>query len=602
MMSTQEDTTPPGRRLATAAIAALAALGALGFATTAAAAPARTHSADGVTASIQHRILAIAGDDDANQITLRLAPQETKKNGKPVHKGVELDVDAGDDGTADFQFDRRDFDAIVVRAGGGDDLVRVDDSNGTFTDTAPTVLDGGTGNDTLLGGAGGEQLTGGDGNDLVDGNGGTDTAVLGGGDDTFRWDPGDGSDIVEGGDGSDTMVFAGSDAPERFELSAVGARMHLTRDVGNIVMDTAELENVQLDAAGGIDTIVQHDLTGTSVTNVQVDVGASDGQADEVDAEGTDGIDGITVAGDATRVAIGGLAAQLVVTGAEPSDRLAVETEGGNDRLDASQLAAGAVTLTLDGGSGDDALAGGAGADMLVGGDGNDTIDGNQGADVALMGTGDDKFIWVPGDGSDVVEGQDGNDTMLFNGANGSESFDLAANGPRLRFTRSVGSIVMDVAGVEKVQVAALGGADTITQHDLTGTGVTTVELDLGAGDGQTDDVVIAGSANADLVAVAGDESGVTVGGSAAATVSILHAEPGDELDVQGLGGDDVLSASGLQAGAILLTLDGGDGNDVLVGGAGDDVLLGGAGDDLLFGGPGVDQLDGGTGSNVLIQ
>ena len=52
----------------------------------------------------------------------------------------------------------------------------------------------------------------------------------------------------------------------------------------------------------------------------------------------------------------------------------------------------------------------------------------------------------------------------------------------------------------------------------------------------------------------------------------------------------------------MLLTADGGDGDDVLIGSAGNDTLLGGAGDDVLIGGPGQDILDGGTGSNVVIQ
>jgi RTX calcium-binding nonapeptide repeat (4 copies) len=65
---------------------------------------------------------------------------------------------------------------------------------------------------------------------------------------------------------------------------------------------------------------------------------------------------------------------------------------------------------------------------------------------------------------------------------------------------------------------------------------------------------------------------------------------------------DDVLQASGLQAGVIKLTGNGGPGDDVLIGSAGDDVLLGGEGDDVLQGGPGLDVLDGGPGNNVLIQ
>ena len=46
-----------------------------------------------------------------------------------------------------------------------------------------------------------------------------------------------------------------------------------------------------------------------------------------------------------------------------------------------------------------------------------------------------------------------------------------------------------------------------------------------------------------------------------------------DRLTVNALAGDDVVEASGLAAGAIQLTADGGDGNDVLVGGDGNDIL-----------------------------
>ena len=93
---------------------------------------------------------------------------------------------------------------------------------------------------------------------------------------------------------------------------------------------------------------------------------------------------------------------------------------------------------------------------------------------------------------------------------------------------------------------------------------------------------------------------------------NITGSEPAnDRLVVNTLAGDDVVDASALSAGAIKLTADGGDdddiliggdGDDVLIGGAGDDVLTGGAGDDVLIGGPGVDTLDGGPGDNILIQ
>jgi Ca2+-binding RTX toxin-like protein len=73
-------------------------------------------------------------------------------------------------------------------------------------------------------------------------------------------------------------------------------------------------------------------------------------------------------------------------------------------------------------------------------------------------------------------------------------------------------------------------------------------------------------------------------------------------LTVNGQAGDDAIDASTLAAGAVALTADGGDGDDVLQGSAGDDTLLGGAGDDVLNGGPGLDVVDGGTGLNVITQ
>ena len=71
---------------------------------------------------------------------------------------------------------------------------------------------------------------------------------------------------------------------------------------------------------------------------------------------------------------------------------------------------------------------------------------------------------------------------MLFNGNAGNESFEASANGQRLRFTRNVGNIVMDVNGVESVDVNALGGPDTITVNDLSGTDVVEVNARLAGG------------------------------------------------------------------------------------------------------------------------
>src|SRR5262249_11759430 len=145
------------------------------------------------------------------------------------------------------------------------------------------------------------------------------------------------------------------------------------------------------------------------------------------------------------------------------SENLVVNMNGGDDTFSATGNLAALIQITVDGGAGNDTIRGGNGADTLLGGDGNDFIDGNQGNDTALMGAGDDVFQWDPGDGNDTIEGQDGTDTMLFNGANLNEVFDASANGERVRFTRNIGNIVMDLNDVERIDVNALGGADAIT-------------------------------------------------------------------------------------------------------------------------------------------
>src|SRR5262249_3016556 len=158
-----------------------------------------------------------------------------------------------------------------------------------------------------------------------------------------------------------------------------------------------------------------------------------------------------------------------------------------------------------------------------------------------------------------------------------------SANGSRLRLFRDVGSVTMDVNGVEQVNVAARGGADTITINDLSGTSVTDVNLDLAsppgsAGrDAQADTATAHGRSGGDVIRVAGTGDQAEVLGLAAA-VHVTGAEPAnDRLVVNALAGDDVVQASGLAAGAIQLTVDGGDGNDVLIGSAGNDSLVGGA-------------------------
>src|SRR4029079_2607976 len=86
-------------------------------------------------------LLTVEGTKAADRIALQL------EAGQP---GI-LQVDFGDDGSAEFSFDRTEIAQIVVEAGNGGDAVRIDESNGVFANTIPTTVDGGNGGDRLVG-------------------------------------------------------------------------------------------------------------------------------------------------------------------------------------------------------------------------------------------------------------------------------------------------------------------------------------------------------------------------------------------------------------------------------------------------------------------
>jgi hypothetical protein len=297
------------------------------------------------SATIYNGTLSVRGTHAPDRIALRL---------KAGDAGV-LEVDAGDDGSANFSFASADVARIVVSGRAGDDSLRIDESNGVFTDKIPTTLVGGAGNDTLAGGSGDERLLGGAGNDSIDGNRGADVAIMGSGADAFIWDPGDGSDTIEGQSGHDTMVFNGAVASEQVDLSANGSRLKFFRNPGNITMDTAGVERVDFNALGGADAVRINDLRGTDVREVNVDFAAAlggvtgDGQADRITVVGTEGNDRINVSGDAGAVKASGLAATVKVLHSEAVDGLEIDTLGGTDSVASAGLAAGSIRLFVDG-------------------------------------------------------------------------------------------------------------------------------------------------------------------------------------------------------------------------------------------------------------
>jgi len=490
-------------------------------------------------------------------------------------------------------------DSLVINAAGGNDGI-------TATTLAAGItrltIDGGAGDDRILGSQGADTLIGGDGDDFVFGDNGNDVAFLGAGDDVFQWEPGDGNDTLEGQDGDDLMLFFGANVAENIDIAANGGRVNFVRNVANVVMDLNDMERIEFRALGGADNIVVGDLSGTDVARIELDLrganGGGDGGADSVTASGTQGDDVFGVAGDAGGISVFGLHSEINIFHQEvANDRLTLNGLGGNDVIDARSLEADGIQLTLNGGLGADTLFGSEGGDLFNGGDGND---------VAIMGAGDDTFVWTPGDDNDTVEGGAGFDTLAFNGSNIAENIDISANGERVRFFRNIAGVELDLNDVERVDFNAIGGADVITVNDLTGTDVAEVNIDLaatgGGGDAQPDTVIANATSGDDVVLLFADASGVSVLGLAA-QLNVTGADgANDRIAIYAGAGDDVIDASGVAVGAIGLTLDGGDGDDIIIGSDGDDVLLGGNGDDVLIGGLGNDIIDAGPGDNIVIQ
>jgi hypothetical protein len=288
-----------------------------------------------VTALFSAGTLRVTGDDQDNIITVSRDTGGTifVNNGAVPMQGGTATVA----NTTHFH---------IVGAGGSD-RISLNETNGPLPGAA---IFGGDGNDVLFGGSG---------DDFVDGGPGNDTVFLGAGDDTFQWNPGDGSDVVEGQGGNDTMVFNGSDLAEKFDISSDSNRVQFTRDVGNVTIDLNGVEEIDLNPFGGADTITVNDQSATDLFTVNLDLngstGIGDGQTDAVVINGTDGDDAIQIAAvnNNTAIVVGGLFSIVSITGAEgTNDHLMVNTLGGNDVVDASNLPTNLIGLTVDLGEG----------------------------------------------------------------------------------------------------------------------------------------------------------------------------------------------------------------------------------------------------------
>jgi Ca2+-binding RTX toxin-like protein len=229
---------------------------------------------------------------------------------------------------------------------------------------------------------------------------------------------------------------------------------------------------------------------------------------------------------------------------------------------------------------------------------------------------------WNSAVNGDQTVPADGTFTVVVNGGDGNDAVTVLAK-------------TTDIAGVT---LNGDGGDDVLTGADTNDT--------LNGGDGndrlvgaQGTDLMNGGAGNDTLVWNNGDGSdrmngdagndGVEVNGSPTlGDAFTLDPEPGgvkfqrtnlkaftldtstERFQVNGLGGNDSVSASPGVGAATLLSVDGGagadtvngsDGPDLILGGEGNDTLNGGGGDDRIVGDRGNDTMNGGTGDDTLV-
>ncbi len=182
---------------------------------------------------------------------------------------------------------------------------------------------------------------------------------------------------------------------------------------------------------------------------------------------------------------------------------------------------------------------------------------------------GDDSFILVGGENSSLVAhtflaGDAGRVTLgssVLNYSNVEQVRDeLSADNRSIGFGSSIDNVTLEAAGLTRISTAA-----SVTRLDF-GAPSQGLSLSLGGGD--------------DVLTALG-----------------IDANFAGELTIAGDAGRDTIDVGGLEVDAVL---DGGSDSDVLLGGQGDDTISGADGDDVLDGRTGNDRLNGQAGKDIL--
>ncbi|MEG4394959.1 calcium-binding protein [Microcoleus sp. BROC3] len=253
----------------------------------------------------------------------------------------------------------------TAQGGGGDDFIvsatvsalsSVGASSSFPGFAGRNLLDGGTGNDTLVAAFSTDTMIGGEGNDSLRG--------------VFTQ--------ASGGDGNDTLnaSFAGTNA----------ALITLDGGLGSdllIANSTAGVTNF-MNGGEGDDRIV----FGTTRDRLIGTLGGNDtiSYATGVNFSGAQSTPNIITDNLGANFIAGSNGTDLITTGAGDDILFGGPTSLVTPGIDGDD--------TLDSGGGNDTILGGFGNDYLLGGDGNDSLGGGPGADTLIGGSGNDSFYY----------------------------------------------------------------------------------------------------------------------------------------------------------------------------------------------------------------
>ena len=437
---------------------------------------------------------------------------------------------------------------------------------------AGTRINGLTGNDTITGSAGNDIIIGGVGNDSLTGGAGDDTFL-------YNEEGSPGADtVIDGGTGTDTITCndASDDASLPTTFSLAGNSIEIITNCidssGSQLKDNAAVDNtwdftgITLDAGTGITSYGGNDVISGSAVAEVIDAGGGNdsihaGGGDDTilyNDEGTPGDDIFIHGGTGTDTIICndggddvGLPATFSLAG-NSIEAISNCTYSGDSHI--KDLGARANTwdftgITMTSGS---SILGGSGNDVITGSAAADRIEGGSGADTIVGGDGDDIIVYNEEgspDSDTSINGGNGTDTIHCNDASDDvplpQNFSVALNSIEAvtNCDDSTGNQLKDNLAVANV-------------WDFTG-----MTMDAGTGiSGGTGNDTITGSAGAEVIY--GGSGNDTIDG--AGGDDHIRGEGGND-QLTGGAGNDIFKYSGLNSSAGYDTvLNGGTGTDTI--------------------------------------